>query len=539
LIVTAAAVFAVLLSATSLETVEANLTGVVDTSLRGGRRALVPAGSSSYLSAPSIQSRRAEDADAEAEGDQQQQEDNDDAAEEEQEEEQQEEEEEEVAEEENANEMNNANMNDDGNAYGNDDQSDIVTNVQESWGDLMNRFDEDVGDMWQTSPSEWDEEHWKVFGIVGGIFTILLSCVLYMCCLCCSGSDYDEKDMLVATQSQADERKRKKNAHRGRLFTRSQSGDTHEDSLHNGHKNWESPFVLIEDVDKNDTFDQTALTNAGMSTAYTRGTDIGMTPMSSKTDTMNDFSTRALASPASKHTTSIPANPTASIDDVETRASRATSHGSRRRRAQAKRMLKEPSRGIVSEAVDVWSEFLGFKKSKYTLQPEMSKTEDHDDVYHDEDDDINLTDDEKTRRKNRSRYSASSNTSSQKKSKKSNDAEAPGQMRTGTYTSPEEVDMSASVDPVASEEALSSSTQKLSSIGKTTIDHPSLNSSSLHNNPRISKANSPRRTALLKTKNLLRSFGGSSHKTKHKNTLGGSKSGSGKVDPLLNDTADS
>mmetsp|Transcript_21063 Transcript_21063/g.46753 ORF Transcript_21063/g.46753 Transcript_21063/m.46753 type:complete len:182 (+) Transcript_21063:180-725(+) len=89
LIVTAAAVFAVLLSATSLETVEANLTGVVDTSLRGGRRALVPAGSSSYLSAPSIQSRRAEDADAEAEGDQQQQEDNDDAAEEEQEEEQQ------------------------------------------------------------------------------------------------------------------------------------------------------------------------------------------------------------------------------------------------------------------------------------------------------------------------------------------------------------------------------------------------------------------------------------------------------------------
>lgn len=525
LFVAAAAVSLVLVSTTSVTTgilqVEANLLKtdhVSPASLRGGQQA--------SLILPSVASRKLEDAQQEEENgnenqdDQQQEEENDDEQQEEEEQENQEEENDEQEEE-------NDNHDDDGN--GNDDAvsgQDIVNNAKETFQNVMDRFDEDVVNMWSTSPSEWDEEFWKVFGIVAGVVTVLLSCIIYICCLCCCGSSSDnsDKDFVVATQSEAEGRSRNRRGYRGRFIRRNDTGETDtvggDDTSHTGitgntTNDWESPFVLIEDVEKDDISDQgfkSDRTGDPSSPVYTRGNDVAdfqaLSPLSSKTNSMvPDDSTRAVSSPGNKTdkysaaSPHVPNVPTMSIDDNETQALKANSS-----------VMKESSGGIINETVEVWSEFLGFKKSKYNIPP-RAKTQD-------EDDEINLTDDEKTRRTSRSRLSSSSakKRSSRKtvlapsktrevpltrKSSGNAAAAAAGrsQMRTGTYTRPEEV---------AAGNEFSGESPSPAFPDDNVAETPIMSNSSI--NARLSKANSPRRTALIKTKNLLKSFG--SNKTK-------------------------
>lgn len=488
-------------------------------SLRGGQQ--------KSLKIPGITSRNLEDGQQQAEenenanDDQQEQQQEEYAEEEEQEQEEEEQEEEE--------EQNDSadNMNDDGNQNGNDDSmstQDIVDNVKDTFQGLMDRFDEDVVSMWSTSPAEWDEEFWKVFGILAVVATVLLSCLIYICCLCCcngSSNDNNGKDFLVATQSEADAQAGNRKSYRGRRFLgRSRNGETNtvgaDDSSHTGRtgnttNDWESPFVLIEDVEKDDTYDEGSNSNHMAaditSPVYERGNDVGdfgaISPLSNKTRStlgLHDSSDTPGA-PESK-TYAAPTIPTMSHDDNDTQAS----NGKTLKNISS--VLKEPSGGIINETVEVWSEFLGFKKSKYNIPP-RTQTQD-------EDDDINLTDDEKTRRTSRSRMSASS--SKRRSSKKRSSDEIPlsrnstnntdvrSQMRTGTYTKPNE---GSSID-----NEIGGETSSAAFADENVAETPIMSNST--NNARMSKVNSPRRTALIKTKNLLKSFGNNKVKVNRK-----------------------
>jgi len=559
LFVATAAVCAVLLSATTVEQVEANPVDAVATSLRGGRRALIST-DRSYYSEP-INSRRLESEDNEGEdnegedneeedneGEDNEGEDNEEQEEEDEKEEEQQQqyqegnnddqeedqnddaEQEQQEEEDNVENEDNAesdgNMDDDGNA--NDDQTNIVssvqdtvTNVQSKFQNVMDRFDEDVINMWSMSPSEWNGECWKIFGAIGGVFTLVLSCLFYLCCLCCSGDKGDNKeDGLLATKADAD--KRSVRGHRGRIFTRSQTGDSGTvGSQHTGGSSvgeYERPFVLIEDVENDDADNKSA---AGMNIAdlsspvyvarnESGGIDDILSPVSSKTESkMNDSSTLSFPSPTSKG-----AEPVMSIDDADTQASKSSYKSSKS--CTSTKTPKDSSGGIISETVEVWSEFLGFRKSKYSLKPGI--------VSHEEDDDVNLTEDERSRRKTRrSRVS-----SSPKKSRKS--ASFPNQMKTGTYSHPKPESDVAITDPIIvsddvillsptpdnintdKNEKLLSQTPVMSNMGANTNQSMLVNT----NQSRSTKLNSPRRTALIKTKNLLRSFGGNVNKSKSK-----------------------
>lgn len=522
--------------------VEANLTDAIATSLRGGRRALVPSdtankGKGNYYDNPIITSastntRRLEDGGAEEEDNGEEEEEEEEEQEQQQEnnygeqEEEEEQQEEEEQEEENAQNGDEA-MDDDGN--GNGGQSDTVSNIKESFQSFMDRFDEDVINMWSTSPSEWDDEFWKVFGIVAGVFSVLLSCIFYICCLCCSGSSDDEngKAMIVGTQSEADMRSKNKR-HRGRFFARSRSGDTEteggDETEHTGRNttnDWESPFVLIEDVEKDDTFTQGSKLAAHLtSPVYAQGSDGGdggenydtLSPLSSNSKTEHGIgmaeSTAAIPSPVSRSAaTTIPTISQDYDDDAKGKALKKNSS-----------VLQEPSGGIVGETMDVWSEFLGFKKSKYNMQPD-------DVVSGDEDEDIDLTDDERTRRTSRSGRVASSSSKRKSSSRKSVSrvksggdtttsqklTQNPGQMRISAYTSPVEVNSTAgSTDPITAE-----GTSSVATDNKLTAETPVM-SNSMHSKP-TKTGTSPRKTALLKTKNLLRSFGSNGTKNKNKN----------------------
>ena len=106
-----------------------------------------------------------------------------------------------------------------------DDQSsddfnmnDTIVNLQDDISDMLYRFNEDIVAMWSMSPSEWDDEYWTVLGITAGALTLLLSCILCICCWSFGGDDEDIADAAKRTPMQ------KKN-HRGRLFNRMRDRD--------------------------------------------------------------------------------------------------------------------------------------------------------------------------------------------------------------------------------------------------------------------------------------------------------------------------
>ncbi len=333
-----------------------------------------------------------------------------------------------------------------------DDQSDFVTNVQDTvtsaqdtLSGLMDRFDEDVVNMWSTSPSEWNDELWKVFGVTAGIFTLLLSCLFYIFCLCCS-DDREELDKDGANQ-----RRWKKN-HRGRLFTRMRNGDN--ETVASEYTNADRPFVLIEDVENNGADDKSRF---GPSTVYAKSNDElpdAISPMSSKTG-RTGWETRP-ASPRSRR-------PMADDKTEYTMKTRKSHH----------------KNGVIAETVDVWSEFLGFKKQRsYNTEAFMKRQIA-------EGDDIDETDDEMTRRSKRR--------SSSKTSRNSKNSTNSRHMKTGTYMAPTQEEtgsVPATSSNASDAERVSAPTPIMSNVIA-----------------KAEKNNSNRNTALVKTRNLLKSIG--------------------------------
>lgn len=529
--VASAAVCAVLLSATTVAQAETDPAGIAATSLRGGQRALISTDKKSNYS-ESFKTRRLEEAGAEGEqegegneaeqGEEKQEEEDenqygDGNNEEEQEEEAQEEEEEvEEAEEVEEEQEEEENMEEENEVYDeaddgdeNDDQSNVVTNVQDTVADvnekfqtLMDRFDEDVVTMWGTSPAQWDEEYWKVFGIVAGTFTLVLSCILYVCCLCCGGGgNGNGKEIKGGTQSDA---YNIQSRHRGRSFTprmRSNDNDTvgTDDDL-------ERPFVLIEDKEEDDN--KSKSTNGGAATTLA---DAGLTSPVYARESRSDSKFSRTSTGMADSPRTLPGI-TGTMSEADTLASfRSTNR-------------KKNSNSIVGETLEVWSEFLGLTKSKYNKK-ELFST--------DEGDTDTMTGDTMTgdtmagetgcdimagetgggRRIicDNERTTSIISSSSTRASAKSQ----PTQMKTGTYTKPKQESDIVSLDPIVSGDGKLSASSS-DSIEKLIAQTPVMSNTNSTSRKMSMMPNSPRRTALIKTKNLLRSFGGNGNKNKLK-----------------------
>ena len=426
--------------------------------------------------------------------------DEDEEVEEEVEEEEEEQQEEEVEE-----EHDNDVEGDEGYEDADEDESSMYDNVQDTVADaqvklqdLMERLDEDIVQMWSTSPSEWDGEFWKVFGAVAGAFTILLSCILYLFCICCSGSSEKDEDMMGHRGAG----KRARTTHRGRLFDRNRTNDT--DTIGTVQSNdYDKPFVLIEDIEK-DEDDKSKSLNA---------TSV-LSPLSSKSDggEDTDYSVSRRATPTADDQTEISKDQTKFSKD-QTEISKGTYRTSKSRKS-LKTNPETPKRGLFDETIDVWSEFLGFKKSKYNMKPAATMS-------NDEDDDIDLTDDEAQGRKKRS------------SSRRSRGGDrAPTQMKTGTYIRQDDVE---GIDPIVSTSSTNSANNTTAENEKLNVHTPVMSNLMGQNTPRLTKANSPRRTALIKTKNLLKSFGGNNSKNKGRNSKTNITGMDSKEESLLGD----
>ena len=467
LFLASAAVCAVLLSTTTIEQVEARIVNTLDASLPKGQNAVRSADVTSYHS-KLIDSRRLEEQQEQNGGEEQEEEK--EQEQEQQYQEAQDEEEQEAEEEQEQQQEEEYQGNNEVEQYENDDGSGFYDNVQDAVYEtqdkaqnLMDRFDEDISNMWSTSPAEWDDEYWKVFGVVGGAFTLLLSCILYLFCVCCRG----DKDQIISPKSKT----LKKRNHRGLLFDPTKTSDN--DTVGSSNKgDVERPFVLLDDVEKDDA--KSKLTDA----------DGLLSPMTAGNTVMTKGFDQSLKE---GHTASM------SVDDGETLATYDT------RKTFDTRVPKKESGGIINETVDVWKEFLGLKKSKYNKKMKPPKAS------ADEDDDINLTDDERAiRRRGRSPTKAPAPTNLMKTGTYT--------QKSGTYTRPK-VDSNLGIDSNSTDDAFEYSL----------TPHQALMAADRDQNP-----DSPRRTALIKTKNLLKSFGNSNHGSRS-----GRKRGDSKEESLL------
>ena len=456
-----------------------------------------------------------QDEDDNGDNDDEQQEDNDSDDQGDEEEEQEEEEEQQDDKDQNENEDNN---DDASNSNGSMEYIDNLV------ADLRDRFESDVATMWNTSPGEWDEEIWKDFGIVAGIVVGLLA-FLCLCCCCCCRSGNDGKDLNALTQEEADARRKKKRGHRGRFFHRNRSEDT--DCSRSEHTDWSSPFVLIEDVEKDDTFktqgskSTTAIGGIATSPVYTRG--------GASADVEADgYATLSPLSSNSKAEMQSPGNTSGapSVPNLNDDASGANGKTLKKNSS----VLQESSGGIVGETLDVWSEFLGFKKTKYNIKADEI----------DEDSAIEETDDERERRgappRGRSTRSSRAKSSSKKEIVLANNSDETntskklmgsvgGSVHTGNNslmpsTAANVNTATAAAAPIAITVSTTGTagaesfggeaadtplpaTSTTSSIHKMTAETPIISNTK----PSVKSPRQASRKNFLKTKNLLRSFG--------------------------------
>ena len=455
-----------------------------------------------------------QDEDDNGDNDDEQQEDNDSDDQGDEEEEQEEEEEQQDDKDQNDNEDNN---DDASNSNGSMEYIDNLV------ADLRDRFESDVATMWNTSPGEWDEEIWKDFGIVAGIVVGLLA-FLCLCCCCCCRSGNDGKDLNALTQEEADARRKKKRGHRGRFFHRNRSEDT--DCSRSEHTDWSSPFVLIEDVEKDDTFktqgskSTTAIGGIATSPVYTRG--------GASADVEADgYATLSPLSSNSKAEMQSPGNTSGapSVPNLNDDASGVNGKTLKKNSS----VLQESSGGIVGETLDVWSEFLGFKKTKYNIKADEI----------DEDSAIEETDDERERRgaspRGRSTRSSRAKSSSKKEIVLANNSDETntskklmgsvgGSVHTGNSLMPSTaanvntataaaapIAITVSTTGTAGAESFGGeaadtplpATSTTSSIHKMTAETPIISNTK----PSVKSPRQASRKNFLKTKNLLRSFG--------------------------------
>ena len=406
------------------------MTFVEAESLRGGRRSLIVSEKKSYYAQEIADTRRrldeggedggGEDQDEEKEEEQEQQ--YQEGNNEEQGEQQEQNNEEEGQQVEEMEDNNEENADDDGSNF-----------VQDTFSNAMDRFDEDVEYIWSTSPSQWNNELWIVFAAVAGSFTLLLSCFFYMLCVGCS-----RNDVVVGTADDIKKR-RQLRKHRGRLSSRMRNNDNDTVATEADDK----AFTLITDVENNGTMEDKSRLGPTSVYAHTENASHDcISPMSSKTGRLE---LQRFAGDSSR----------APINDAETQYTRSSM-----------KTRNTSKHGIFNETVDVWSEFLGLKKSKSYNTAAFFKRRETEEA-----DDIDETDDEYTRR-SKPRSSSSRNSSISQGS-----SSMARRLETGTYVAPRDEGIEHPITPM--------------------VPKPMV----------VAEPGSPRRTALVKTRKLLKSIG--------------------------------
>jgi hypothetical protein len=232
------------------------------------------------------------------------------------------------------------------------------------------RVDGDLYNMWNSSPSQWVTEYWEVLAVFGALFFLVGVLLCYVCCIvpCCS--PYESNDSrghaeigdphaggrAVATESEMEkhlQNKKRRFFGRNKRSKAASDGDTVTDT-----EDYEAPFIRMDDVN------EAPSQEADMSPAFTAGattpmSDASTTPEECDTVPQNNSSyTEGAMSPRSA-TSAVPQSPRKK--DGSNRMS-----STRRKSRRSKYGFKEGS-SLWEETVDVWSEFLGFKNTTYSV----------------------------------------------------------------------------------------------------------------------------------------------------------------------------
>lgn len=65
---------------------------------------------------------------------------------------------------------------------GDDDNTNVITQGIDQVNYAKSRVEDDLSDMWTTSPNEWGDEYWEV---LAGALIIAFGVLLCFCCVCC------------------------------------------------------------------------------------------------------------------------------------------------------------------------------------------------------------------------------------------------------------------------------------------------------------------------------------------------------------------
>jgi len=166
----------------------------------------------------------------------------------------------------------------------------------------LNRIDEDMNNMWASSPSEWTTEDWEVFGGMFLVAFLCLSCLCFLCCApICLFEDRSQRKTLTAEQH---------------VTNQQQKANGAASTLEDGH--------LAEENEKDNNDVKTTVSSLS-APSYQPGVE----------------KRRSLKEPM---LTTVPSTAEKSIRSQASRNSR--------------RSVQKQRRSLWSEAVSVWGEFL-------------------------------------------------------------------------------------------------------------------------------------------------------------------------------------
>jgi hypothetical protein len=233
------------------------------------------------------------------------------------------------------------------NAYG-EEAGEEQSGVSNFVTDLLFRIDEDMYEMWNNSPSQWAAEYWEVLVVLGSLVFFVLMCVCYVCCIVpfCANKNRRENDddddvgygdphsggRMVATPSEMEKHLQAK---KRRLFGKNKSASTK--TINEEEEDYEAPFVRMDDNGNPSYAEEINGTNPGSPRSGGEESDVLPHDYSEYTD--GAISPRSVSKKKKSFL-----------------------------KSSRKSGFKNDNSNLFIETIDVWSEFLGFKNTKYNVK---------------------------------------------------------------------------------------------------------------------------------------------------------------------------
>jgi len=239
----------------------------------------------------------------------------------------------------------------------NDDANSNVFN------DFSNRIDSDVNAMWNSSPSEWILEYWEVFaGImaVGFLIAFLLCCILCIIPCCMDGGGSNQKPLVVATQEEVDEKRRKllENENLQESHAPLELGGTGNTKTNDDDQTRATRDASgHENEEKNQIMSPSLLSQISSATESIRASFSSLDQRNTLTSV--DSSTIHSPTKRSPHSLSIENQPTVDSTPADPIFSASTSQ----KKSSRNSVRPVRRKRLWDEVVSVWSEFLGFAPS--------------------------------------------------------------------------------------------------------------------------------------------------------------------------------